>query len=371
MPTAKTRRLSARIIRAVTEPLWQRDRLEMRAVDVLLSAVAPTTATSKATLNRDRHTTAEKEHTMIRMRKWTGFRSVLCPIDFSEDSQRALQYAVAIALRAKAVLRVVYVNDPLLIAAAAAALHDLRLAKRSARELQLFVNGTVPATARKQLRVTSHIAIGDPSDQILKAANSYRTDLIVLGTHGLTGATRLFMGSTTLSVLQRAAVPVLAVPRGGQNPVAAVSRTWPGKRIVAAVELEGEATSEIESAARIAQWFGSSLVLAHVVSDIAAPAWLSADLSAHERIRIAQAQRQMAALAAVAQRHVETDAHVVCGSIADEISALAAAERTDLLITALHDRRAWFGAKRGSISYHVLSHAVTPVLACPPQWRPR
>ena len=303
-------------------------------------------------------------------KRWAGFRSVLCPIDFSEDSQRALQYAVAIAVRAKAALRVIYVNDPLLIAAAATALHDRQLARRSARELQQFVNETVAATSRNQLRLTSRVSIGQPSDQILKAADSYKTGLIVVGTRGLTGAGRLFMGSTTLSVLQRATVPVLAIPRG-QSPVAPVSRAWPGERVMAAVELDDGSASEIDSAARIARWFGSSLVLAHVVSAIAAPAWLSADMSAHERIRVAQAQRQMAALAAVAQRHVKTDVHVVCGSIADEISALAAAERTELLITALHDRRAWFGAKRGSISYHVLSHAVTPVLACPPQWRPR
>lgn len=145
--------------------------------------------------------------------------------------------------------------------------------------------------------------------------------------------------------------------------------SWPGERILAAVELDGEPAHEVESAARIAQWFGSSLLLAHVLTEVAAPAWLSADLSAHERIRLAQAHRQMDGLAAVAQRHVKTDVRVVGGHIADEIAALAAGERTELLLTALHDRRRWFGAKRGSISYHVLSHAVTPVLAYPPHRR--
>ena len=140
---------------------------------------------------------------------------------------------------------------------------------------------------------------------------------------------------------------------------------------MAAVELDGGLPYEVENAARIAQWFGSSVLLAHVLTEIVAPAWLSADLSAHERIRIALAQRQMGALAALAQRQVKTDVRVTCGNIADEIAALAANERTELLLTALHDRRRWFGAKRGSISYHVLSHAVTPVLAYPPQWRAR
>jgi nucleotide-binding universal stress UspA family protein len=61
---------------------------------------------------------------------------------------------------------------------------------------------------------------------------------------------------------------------------------------------------------------------------------------------------------------------VSCGRIADEIAALVAAEHIELLITALRDRRGWFGARRGSVSYHVLSHAVSPVLAYPRQWPP-
>jgi len=54
---------------------------------------------------------------------WTGFRAVLCPIDFSDHARLALRYAEVVALRAKASLTVTYANDPLLIAAAAAALH--------------------------------------------------------------------------------------------------------------------------------------------------------------------------------------------------------------------------------------------------------
>jgi nucleotide-binding universal stress UspA family protein len=307
---------------------------------------------------------------MIRSR-WAGFRSLLCPIDFSEPSRRALQHAVAVARRGKAALRVVYVNDPLLIAAASAALRDRHVASRSAVELEAFIRATVPAGTRTRLKLTSHVSIGTPSERILEAASGRRTDLIVLGTHGLTGASRLFMGSTTMRVLQRTTVPVLAIPPGGDAPAEPVPASWPGARILAAVELDDEGAGEVDSAARVARWFGSSLLLAHVVTEVAAPAWMSADRSAHDRMRVAQAERRLEALAAIARQYVTADTRVACGNIADEIAALASNERTDLLITALHDRRRWFGAKRGAIAYHILSHAVTPVLACPPHWRPR
>ena len=164
--------------------------------------------------------------------EWGGFRSILCPIDFPEHSRWALQYAAAVARRGKAALRVVYINDPLLVASAAAALHDRQLTKQSARELDDFVNATIAPTVRRQLRVMSSVSTGDPSHQIVKAANSHRTDLIVLGTHGLTGAARVFMGSTTLGVLQRATVPVLAIPRSDSRAARSRERgpgngSWP------------------------------------------------------------------------------------------------------------------------------------------------
>jgi nucleotide-binding universal stress UspA family protein len=302
---------------------------------------------------------------------WRGFRSVLCAIDFSEHSRVALRHAALIAARGRARLHVAYANDPLLVAAAAVALHDRHLAERSGRELNAFIDAALSARARAALRVTSHVSIGDPAREIMKAGARTRSDLMVLGTHGNSGVSRLLLGSTTLSVLQRTTVPVLAVPGAGASFAANPPARWPGERIVAALELDARAAADADVAARIAQWFGSSLLLVHVVNHIGAPAWLDADLGAHERIRVARAQQHLDTLAERAAKRVTTEARIVCGSIADEIPAVAATVRAGLLITTLRDRRGWFGARRGSISYHALTHATTPVLACPPDWRPR
>lgn len=306
----------------------------------------------------------------MRTSKATGFRSLLCPIDFSEHSRLALQYADALAARANAPLTVTYANDPLLVAAAAAALHDRRLVQRSASELRAFVDASIasPAQGRKPLK--THVSIGSPAQEILKAASRCNADLIVLGTHGLTGANRLLLGSTTLSVLQKTAVPVLAIPPGGAN-VGPPAASWPGGRVALAVDLEvGAPAVDVDNAARVARWLDSSLTLLHVVADIAAPDWIAGDLGAHERILFAKAQQQIDGLTARARRSVEADGRVLCGRIADEIAAVVATERIGLLMTTLRDRRGWFGAHRGSVSFHVLSHAVSPVLAWPPP-RPR
>jgi universal stress protein A len=346
------------VVRAITDAMWKRDQFEMQVADKLLSAIESRRRPAKEPRRRP-------------ARRLPELRSVLCPIDFSEQSRLALRYAEAVARRSGARLIVSYVNDPLLVAAAAAALHDRRVAQRSAKELRTFIDATLTPDASKRLRLKTQVSVGSPADEILKAADRGGSDLIVMGTHGLTGANRLLMGSTTLSVLQRTTIPVLAVPwaDGARNP--GPSRSWPGERIAAALELGGTAAgADVDVAARIAKWFGSSLLLLHVVGDIAAPDWLGGDLSAAERIRVAHAQQQVDALATQARRTVRAEGRVSCGRIADEIAALVAAERIELLITALRDRRGWFGARRGSVSYHVLSHAVSPVLAYPRQWSP-
>jgi universal stress protein A len=306
----------------------------------------------------------------MRSRKWAGFRSIVCPVDFSESSRRALRYAASVAARSDASLTVAYANDPWLVTAAATELNDRGFVKRSARELRRFIDASLSVRSRRQLRLKSHVSIGSAGDEILRAASTMRSDLIVMGTQGLTGADRWLLGSTTLNVLQRTAVPVLAVPTFGVLRSQSLT-SWPRGRLVAALDLGPRANEVVETSARIAQWFESSLLLIHVVSAIAAPAWLRGALTGRDRLHLARARQDLEDLAAIARRRVETDVRLVCGRPADEIAALVAEERAGLVVTTLRDRAGWFGARRGSVSYHVLSHAVVPVLACPQQWRPR
>ena len=306
----------------------------------------------------------------MRSKEWPGFRSVLCPVDFSESSRLALRYAAAIAARAHASLTVEYANDPFLVAAAAAALHDRTFAKRSATELQHFIDATLSRQSRRLVRLKIRVSVGASAAEILKTVVRARSDLVVMGTHGLTGTGRLLMGSTTLSVLQRTVVPVLAVPPSTDDGAVNLA-SWPRGRVVAAIDLDHHSRADVETSARIARWLESSLLLLHVVDDVAPPAWLKSSLTRHDRARLTQAQEDLEALAVVARRRVSTDARVVSGRPAEAIAALVAAEKPELVMTALRDRRGWFGSRRGSISYYVLSHAVVPVLALPAQWRPR
>jgi nucleotide-binding universal stress UspA family protein len=140
------------------------------------------------------------------------FRTILCPIDFSGPSRIALRYAAAVARMSGARMIVLFVNDPLL-AAAAAATYDARAVAHSTDvELKRFVRKALAGRRVPAGSVRLSVAVGKPAQEIATAAEQLRADLVVMGTRGLSGAARLVLGSTTEQVLRRAGVPVLAVP---------------------------------------------------------------------------------------------------------------------------------------------------------------
>ena len=90
------------------------------------------------------------------------FRSILCPVDFSEHSAGALRYAAFLARRSGGQLHVFHVNDPMLAAAAAVAFADHDYAKVALAELRPFVAKAVPAVMRKASRSATRSKLETP-----------------------------------------------------------------------------------------------------------------------------------------------------------------------------------------------------------------
>jgi nucleotide-binding universal stress UspA family protein len=60
--------------------------------------------------------------------------------------------------------------------------------------------------------VTTFVEIGNPYEEILKKAEEWNADLIVLGTHGRTGLTHLLMGSVAEKVIRHSIKPLYVIP---------------------------------------------------------------------------------------------------------------------------------------------------------------
>ena len=132
-------------------------------------------------------------------------RNVLTPFDFSESSAGALKLAAALADDYGARLTLLHV-------AAAPPVGMIG-------EIPVAMSANESAEMRRRLReievepaavaVDRVLVEGDPATEILAAAERIGADLIVLGTHGRTGISRLLMGSVAENVVRRATVPVM------------------------------------------------------------------------------------------------------------------------------------------------------------------
>lgn len=151
-------------------------------------------------------------HTAARL-----FHVVLCPVDFSRHSRTALEYSCALVRKAKGHLFVLYVNDPLLIAGAAAAAYDARkLTEDSRKQLERFVERALDGTGLRVSSITCLVKTGNPAAEIDRTARREKCDLIVVGTHGMSGPGKVLFGSTTERLLQITRRPVLVIPPGGK-----------------------------------------------------------------------------------------------------------------------------------------------------------
>lgn len=289
---------------------------------------------------------------------------ILCPVDFSEPSRNALRHAVVVARRRRARLTVLFVNDPLLAAAAAAAAYDVqKLTTTDEVELKRFIRRTVGPAAES---IASTTALGHPASEIEKTVARLGIDLVVMGTNGLSGPLKWFLGSTTERILHTTKVSVLVVPHSttrARTRSARALRTWPGRHVVAPIDLDRHAAAHARAAVSVARAFGADATLLHVVAPPSVPGWMRIDSGALARERYAAARAQLEKVARSVGRR--TKSQVLSGDPAVQIAECAADLQSGLVVLTLK-RSGARGPRRGSITYRVLCHGGVPVLALTP-----
>ncbi len=142
---------------------------------------------------------------------------ILFPTDFSEPAREALQHTVAFADRFGAELHLVHIVAPMMpfpdATSSWVSPDTNQYLQIEAAEERLAMERQ--AQWSEQLRIVRFTAIGFAVDEILKYAREKAIDLIVIGTHGNTGLSRLVIGSVAEKIVRLAKCPVLTVhPQG-------------------------------------------------------------------------------------------------------------------------------------------------------------
>jgi nucleotide-binding universal stress UspA family protein len=142
-------------------------------------------------------------------------RSILCPTDFSGNSATALELATAIAHDYSARLTIVHVKALPVTPSGVMTPEPLEPPEEAA-ELRRKLDAVRPNAAGVPF---DHVMlIGDEATEIIGLAESEGYDLIVMGTHGRTGLSRLLMGSVAEQVVRKAPCPVLTVKAPAGRP---------------------------------------------------------------------------------------------------------------------------------------------------------
>lgn len=148
-----------------------------------------------------------------------SIRRILVPTDFSEPASEAKEYAAAIADRWGAELHLLHVVVPPVIpfpdSASSWTMPSTGLKSR-VEEAEQEIRREV-STWSEERRVISTVVTGFAVEEIVKYAEEHSIDLIVVGTHGLTGISHLLIGSVAEKLVRAATCPVLTVRPGGHQ----------------------------------------------------------------------------------------------------------------------------------------------------------
>lgn len=298
-------------------------------------------------------------------------RTILVPIDFSEECYRALEFAVPLAQRFGAAVHVVHVYEGARqlssIATTAVLWSDAELARRLVSDAQRC---SVPLRAED-----CHIRLGKPSKEIIAVATDLKADLIVIATSGHSGFKHLALGSTAERTVRHAPCPVLVVRAATRGPIKTAMEGIVLEKILVPVDFSECAREGAKYASVFASRVGADLLVMHVTHP--------ADHTALDANRIPPIWPELIESARLAAEDeleelvnflplvgISADTQVAIGTPIEKLVEATARPDIDMVITSTHGYTGVRHVLLGSTAEQLVRFAHCPVLVVPSHRRP-
>lgn len=300
---------------------------------------------------------------------------MLVAVDFSEESFRALDLALALARRLGASVHPVYVyegkpqfsslvNPPELFSDPAIELFsDREIAGRLKDEVQRRFSIDLPWQ-------NCHFRTGRPSVEICAAAHKLTADLIVIPTHGRTGLKHLTLGSTAEKTVRHAPCPVLVVREAAPGPIKTAAEGIVLEKILVPVDFSECAKEGAKYASVFATRVGADLLLMNVTSPpnytamdptIVPPGWPELV----ETARLAAADKLDEMVNFLPLVGISADTEVALGTPIEKLVEATARPGVDMVITSTHGYTGLRHVLLGSTAEQLVRLAHCPVLVVP------
>jgi nucleotide-binding universal stress UspA family protein len=283
-------------------------------------------------------------------------KDILFLTDFSEPSEVAIPFAIAIAREYDAKVHALHVMTPVPLAYAipesTAAVID-GLEEGAQAEMQR-VDSQFVGVAHETMIVRGE-SVWSSIEKILSDRG---IDLLIVGTHGRTGAMKLLLGSVAEEIFRRASVPVLTI---GPSVRKGVHNGGRFHRVIFATDFTPEAEAAAPYAISMAQEHEARLLLLHVMRD---PDLKAAEKRAQDSV--ANVMHQLYEIVPqTAELWCRPQATVRFGNPADRILETAKEHDADLIVLGVRDAAGHLGAAthlERTIAHRVVTRAACPVL---------
>ena len=290
-------------------------------------------------------------------------KRILCPMDFSANSEAVLALATAIAKDAGAELHIVHAYEaPSGIVVGGMVAYPTAIDTEEGRKQLARI---VPSSP--EVRFKHEWIQGEPPTVLVQYARKQEIDLIVMGTHGHTGLNRVLMGSVAEAVVRRAECPVLTIRYPAHEPRLQaeyeglpVGETWikNAEQILCPVDFSRTSDVALGLASSLARETGATLHILHVEENPTAygPGLYETLPSSNE-----DQTHRLFATRPCGER-VVCKHELLRGDPAQEIIAYGREQNADLIVIGSHGRTGLFRLLMGSVAEQIVRKSPVPVL---------
>lgn len=197
------------------------------------------------------------------------FNKILVPIDFSEYSERAFSYALAVSgqfgsqltlVNIDELFRSVYPEDGMQL------YNPEETVRKRIELIQSQLQKYIQRAAEKNIPATYAIVRGDSvSEKLLEHIGQNQYDMVVMGTHGRTGLKHVFLGSIAEKIVRLSPAPVLTIHE--------CVDCFKVKKILVPIDFSAYSLQALEYAKSIANSLGAEITVMHVIERVIYPAF--------------------------------------------------------------------------------------------------
>ena len=299
------------------------------------------------------HVIEQKHKPKIDDTKKVSLTKILVTTDFSEVSDRALDYALALARRYDARIYLTHViqPDPFRFAEPQLAQATYERVRQAAEE------GITDILISGKLRGVPHEVLmeeGNVWPTLDKLVAAHEIDLVVAGTHGRGKVQKILIGSVAEEIFRQADVPVLTVGPGVKGEA---KKEVELKNILFATDFGPGAGKAAAYAFSLAQEHGARLNVLHVIESAAA--YTQESVARQHEISVVRMKQLMPP---DSENWCKPEFRVTFGAAVEEILLSAKEVQADLIVMGAKPRKSLVGHAPLTIAYNVVTKATCPVL---------